>query len=80
MKRREFVKAGVAAGVAAAISSPGAFAQRAEFTYKYANNLPVTHPLHIRAQKRRIASPRSRTDALRSRSSRTTSSAGTRTC
>jgi tripartite ATP-independent transporter DctP family solute receptor len=29
----------------------GARAQTAEFTYKYANNLPVTHPLNLRAQE-----------------------------
>ncbi|MDR6427306.1 tripartite ATP-independent transporter DctP family solute receptor [Variovorax paradoxus] len=28
-----------------------AFAQKAEFNYKYANNLPVTHPLNIRAKE-----------------------------
>ena len=28
-----------------------AFAQKAEFSYKYANNLPVTHPLNIRAKE-----------------------------
>jgi tripartite ATP-independent transporter DctP family solute receptor len=28
-----------------------AFAQKAEFTYKYANNLPVTHPMNIRAKE-----------------------------
>jgi tripartite ATP-independent transporter DctP family solute receptor len=28
-----------------------AFAQKAEFSYKYANNLPVTHPMNIRAKE-----------------------------
>src|SRR5664279_6492688 len=28
-----------------------AFAQKAEFAYKYANNLPVTHPMNIRAKE-----------------------------
>lgn len=28
-----------------------AFAQKAEFTYKYANNLPVMHPMNIRAKE-----------------------------
>ena len=51
MKRREFVKAGVAGAVAAAMPVSSAFAQRAEFTYKYANNLPVTHPMNIRARE-----------------------------
>ena len=42
--------------VAAAVSAPalvgvGARAQTAEFTYKYANNLPLTHPMNVRAQE-----------------------------
>jgi tripartite ATP-independent transporter DctP family solute receptor len=45
------VKAGAAGAVAAAAPWHGAFAQRAEFTYKYANNLPVTHPMNIRAKE-----------------------------
>ncbi len=50
MKRRDFVKAGVAGAAASCI--PGVFAQgKAEFTYKYANNLPVTHPMNIRAKE-----------------------------
>jgi len=28
-----------------------AFAQKTEFTYKYANNLPLTHPVNIRAKE-----------------------------
>ena len=28
-----------------------AWAQKAEFSYKYANNLPVTHPLNLRAKE-----------------------------
>jgi tripartite ATP-independent transporter DctP family solute receptor len=51
MKRRDFVKAGAAGAVATAIPFQGAFAQRAEFSYKYANNLPVTHPMNIRAKE-----------------------------
>jgi TRAP-type transport system periplasmic protein len=37
---------------AAAIAVPfsSAFAQKAEFTFKYANNLPLTHPLNVRAK------------------------------
>jgi tripartite ATP-independent transporter DctP family solute receptor len=37
-----------AAGIAAAL--PG-FARAAEYTLKYGNNLPVTHPLNVRAQE-----------------------------
>jgi tripartite ATP-independent transporter DctP family solute receptor len=36
---------------AAFVSSIGARAQSAEFTYKYANNLPVTHPMNLRAKE-----------------------------
>ncbi len=41
------------AAIAATVAMPtlGAFAQKAEFTYKYANNLPLTHPLNIRAKE-----------------------------
>ncbi len=41
------------AAVAATLAVPmrAAFAQKAEFTYKYANNLPLTHPLNIRAKE-----------------------------
>ena len=42
----------VAAG-AGALTLPAtqAFAQKAEFSYKYANNLPVTHPMNLRAKE-----------------------------
>ncbi len=36
---------------AALIGAAGARAQTAEFTYKYANNLPVTHPMNVRANE-----------------------------
>ncbi|MCW5236815.1 TRAP transporter substrate-binding protein [Verminephrobacter eiseniae] len=40
---------------AAVVALPGvierAFAQKAEFTYKYANNLPATHPMNLRAKE-----------------------------
>ena len=43
----------ILAGAAGTLALPamGAFAQKAEFTYKYANNLPVTHPMNIRAKE-----------------------------
>lgn len=43
----------LAAAGATAITLPvgSAFAQKAEFTYKYANNLPVTHPMNLRAKE-----------------------------
>jgi tripartite ATP-independent transporter DctP family solute receptor len=36
---------------AALVPGFGARAQTAEFTYKYANNLPLTHPMNIRAKE-----------------------------
>ena len=43
----------IAAAGASAITLPVAsvFAQKAEFNYKYANNLPVTHPMNLRAKE-----------------------------
>jgi tripartite ATP-independent transporter DctP family solute receptor len=35
----------------ALVGSFGVRAQSAEFTYKYANNLPVTHPMNLRAKE-----------------------------
>jgi TRAP-type transport system periplasmic protein len=40
----------LAGAAAIALPIPSAFAQKAEFTLKYANNLPLTHPLNIRAK------------------------------
>jgi TRAP-type transport system periplasmic protein len=51
--RRGFV-ARVAAGAAVAIAAPALLTRRAhaaEFSLKYANNLPVTHPMNTRAQE-----------------------------
>ena len=50
MKRRDFLKMS-AAGAAVALPFASAYAQKAEFSYKYANNLPVTHPMNIRAKQ-----------------------------
>jgi TRAP-type transport system periplasmic protein len=50
MKRREFLKM-TAAGAVAGLPLGSAYAQKAEFSYKYANNLPVTHPMNIRAKE-----------------------------
>ena len=36
---------------ALALPATRAFAQKAEFQYKYANNLPVSHPMNIRAKE-----------------------------
>ena len=50
MKRREFLKI-TAAGAAVGLPLGSAYAQQAEFSYKYANNLPVTHPMNARAKE-----------------------------
>ena len=50
MKRREFLKI-TAAAATAALPLGSAYAQKAEFSYKYANNLPVTHPMNLRAKE-----------------------------
>src|SRR5580700_4429092 len=51
MQRRDFIKAGVAGAVAAGLPAQRAQAQAAEFSYKFAHNLPVTHPIHLRAKE-----------------------------
>ena len=48
---RRTVLRGAAAAAALAIPVRRAFAQKAEFTYKYANNLPLTHPMNQRAKE-----------------------------
>ena len=48
--RRGVLAGGAAAGGLAAFGIATRRAQAAEFTYKYANNLPLTHPMNIRAQ------------------------------
>lgn len=50
--RRSLLKASAAATVMGSIGAPlVARAEQAEFVYKYANNLPDTHPLNIRAKE-----------------------------
>src|SRR5919107_5792129 len=52
ISRRRLLTAGSTAFVAGAIGAPYiARAQQAEFTYKYANNVPLTHPMNVRAQE-----------------------------
>lgn len=52
MTRRHLFAATGAVTAAAAIGMPHvARAQAAEFTYKFANNLPDTHPLNVRARE-----------------------------
>ena len=50
LSRRNLLKTTVASAVVGGLEAPwAARAQQAEFTYKFANNLPDTHPLNIRA-------------------------------
>jgi TRAP-type transport system periplasmic protein len=50
--RRALLKASAASAVLGGIGAPFvARAQQAEFTYKYANNLPDAHPMNIRAKE-----------------------------
>jgi tripartite ATP-independent transporter DctP family solute receptor len=52
ISRRGLLKAGTSAFFAGTIGAPYiARAQQAEFTYKYANNVPPTHPMNVRAQE-----------------------------
>ncbi|MBV9522030.1 MAG: TRAP transporter substrate-binding protein [Alphaproteobacteria bacterium] len=52
VSRRTFVGGSLAAaGTVAAESVLGRRARAAEFTYKYANNAPVTHPMNLAAEK-----------------------------
>ena len=50
--RRTLLKASAASAVLGGIGAPYvARAQAAEFTYKYANNLPDSHPMNVRAKE-----------------------------
>jgi tripartite ATP-independent transporter DctP family solute receptor len=52
VSRRTLLKASAAATVIGGVGMPWvARAQQAEFTYKYANNLPDTHPMNVRARE-----------------------------
>jgi tripartite ATP-independent transporter DctP family solute receptor len=48
---RRTVLRSAAAATALSLPASRAFAQKAEFTYKFANNLPVTHPVNIRGRE-----------------------------
>ncbi|HXM70010.1 MAG TPA: twin-arginine translocation signal domain-containing protein, partial [Thermoanaerobaculia bacterium] len=52
LTRRKFLATTAAAG--GGLASFGILTSRAraaEFTYKYANNVPVTHPMNVRARE-----------------------------
>src|SRR6201985_2068838 len=52
VSRRALLKASAASAVLGSLSAPHvARAQGAEFSYKYANNLPDSHPLNARAKE-----------------------------
>src|SRR5271154_761236 len=52
LSRRNLLPASAATLVGGAVAAPFvARAQQAQFTYKYANNLPDTHPMNIRARE-----------------------------
>src|SRR6201986_5312219 len=52
VSRRALLKASAASAVLGSVSAPHlARAQGAEFSYKYANNLPDSHPMNIRAKE-----------------------------
>jgi tripartite ATP-independent transporter DctP family solute receptor len=52
VSRRTLLKTSAAATLVGGVGMPFiARAQQAEFTYKYANNLPDTHPLNVRARE-----------------------------
>jgi TRAP-type transport system periplasmic protein len=52
ISRRRLLVFGSAAGAARAIGAPGiARAQQPQWSYKYANNLPDTHPMNVRARE-----------------------------
>src|ERR1700676_5511964 len=50
--RRTVLKASAASAMMGSVGAPFvARAQQAEFTYKFANNLPDSHPLNIRSRE-----------------------------
>jgi TRAP-type transport system periplasmic protein len=50
--RRRLLTAGTSTLVASAVAAPAiVHAQQAQWTYKYANNLPETHPMNVRARE-----------------------------
>lgn len=50
LTRRTLMRSAAAASTLA-LPLRAAFAQKAEFTYKYANNLPAAHPMNLRAKE-----------------------------
>jgi TRAP-type transport system periplasmic protein len=50
LTRRQLIQGAASAAAVTAAPMKLAFAQSAEFTYKYANQVPATHPVNIRAK------------------------------
>lgn len=48
--RRQIIQGTAVAAAASVAPMKLAFSQSAEFTYKFANNVPLTHPLNVRAK------------------------------
>jgi TRAP-type C4-dicarboxylate transport system substrate-binding protein len=79
--RRTLLKASAASAVLGGIGAPlVARAQTAEFTYKYANNLPDGHPMNARAKEMAAAIKARPMAGSTCRFSRTTSSVPIPTC
>jgi tripartite ATP-independent transporter DctP family solute receptor len=51
MTRRRLIQGAAISAAAAATPAMRAFAQEAEFKYKFATNLPLTHPVNIRGKQ-----------------------------
>lgn len=51
LSRRKLIQGTAIAAAATAVPLKFALGQTAEFTYKFANNLPATHPLNVRAKE-----------------------------
>lgn len=51
ISRRKLIKASTMSALGATLPTKFAYSQTAEFTYKYANNLPPTHSLNVRARE-----------------------------
>ncbi len=51
LRRRTLVKAGAAGAASLALPVRLAFGQGAEFSYKFANNVPLTHPTNVRGKQ-----------------------------
>jgi TRAP-type transport system periplasmic protein len=49
MTRRKFATIAAAGAASLGFGTPIRYAKAAEFTYKYANNLPASHPMNLRA-------------------------------